>query len=84
MMLIAGIGVHNDKGQTIAWVERPDTSLIKFVLATKGKKRGYGESLAITDPNGNPIKFGVILDFPENGRLETPPDSPDPTRPTNE
>lgn len=60
MQLIAGIPRVNEEGKTVAWTERPDSGLIKFVLATRGKKRGYGESVAVTDADGEKLIINFI------------------------
>lgn len=48
MMLIQGIPIKGESGEILAWQERPDSGLIKFKLATQGRKRGYGENLDLT------------------------------------
>lgn len=44
MLLIRGIPVYSNTGERIGWKERPDAGLIKFKLATHGRKRGYTDS----------------------------------------
>lgn len=45
----------------------PEPSLIKFYLATKGKKRGYVERKELTGEDGQPIKqVFIVPDFEDD------------------
>jgi len=39
----------------IKWIERPDSMLIKYMLSTKGKHRGYIERQEVTGKDGNDL-----------------------------
>jgi|TARA_R110000796_G_scaffold50587_2_gene119470 hypothetical protein len=48
-------------------IEKGNTQLIKFYLATKGKKRGYIERQEITGADGMPTNFQIeIIDKTED------------------
>ncbi len=46
-------------GKMVGWIERPDASMVRFILSTQGRKEGFGENLDVTT-NGKDIN-GVDL-----------------------
>lgn len=43
-----------------------DDGMIKFLLSTRGKKRGYTTGVEVTGAEGTPLQVIVVL--PDNGR----------------
>ena len=55
-VLALGIPQKDENGNFTGWLERPDSNMIRYLLATLGKDEGLGESLDITS-NGQDIKL---------------------------
>jgi hypothetical protein len=48
-------------------IEEGDGQMIRFLLATKGKKRGYTERQEITGADGEPIRHLIVKRAGSNG-----------------
>lgn len=46
-------------GKLCGWLERPDASMVRFILSTLGRKEGFGENIDVTT-NGKDVN-GVDL-----------------------
>ena len=53
-ILALGIPDRDENGKFVGWVERPDPSIVKYILGSLGKKEGFGDSIDITT-NGKDI-----------------------------
>ncbi len=53
-ILAIGIPDRDENGKFVGWVERPDPSIVKYILGSLGKKEGFGDSIDITT-NGKDI-----------------------------
>jgi hypothetical protein len=60
---IKGVIVKGKKGNL--YKVPPSETLIKFVLSTKGKQRGYIERKEITGAEGEPLKVVQVLPDPD-------------------
>lgn len=49
---------HIENGKLVGWVERPDGSLLRYLLGSLGRKEGFGESVDVTSGGE---KIGVNL-----------------------
>jgi len=56
-----------DVAESEAWklVQAGDSGMIRFVLATKGRGRGYGASLEVSGPDKGPIAV-TLVDYRAN------------------
>ena len=53
-ILALGIPDRDENGKFVGGVERPDPSIVKYILGSLGKKEGFGDSIDITT-NGKDI-----------------------------
>nr|DAS08083.1 MAG TPA: Sf6 terminase small subunit gp1, octamer, DNA-binding, CAPS buffer.65A [Caudoviricetes sp.] len=50
------------EGKAIERVKEGDGSMIRFILATKGRKRGYGEKPVIDETAADDTELRIIID----------------------
>lgn len=53
-IMAMGIPERDENGKFIGWVERPDPSIVKYILGSLGRKEGFGDTLDITT-NGKDV-----------------------------
>lgn len=46
-MVALGIPERDPQGKMIGWVERPDSSMLRYLLGTLGRSEGFGESVEV-------------------------------------
>lgn len=64
---VSNIALDYVESKMFKQIEKGNTQLIKFYLATKGKKRGYIERQEITGADGMPTNFQIeIIDKTED------------------
>lgn len=42
-----GIPDKDPTGKMIGWIERPDSSMLRYLLGTLGRKEGFGENIEV-------------------------------------
>ena len=58
---LLAIGIPKDtKDMSKGWKEKPDASMLKYLISTLGRREGYGESLDITS-KGESIKPDPVV-----------------------
>tara|TARA_R100001460_G_scaffold78131_3_gene119097 strand:+ start:870 stop:1235 length:366 start_codon:yes stop_codon:yes gene_type:complete len=64
---VSNIALDYVESKMFKQIEKGNTQLIKFYLATKGKKRGYIERQEVTGADGMPTNFQIeIIDKTED------------------
>jgi hypothetical protein len=61
-ILALGIPEKDTSGKFVGWVERPDGSMIRYLLSTLGRKEGFGEGPQVDDDIPPNPKHGVSID----------------------
>ncbi len=65
-LLAKGIPIIQGE-KLVGWEERPDASMVRYLLSTLGRKEGFGENVDVTS-NGKDIQQVTIFELPDNGR----------------
>lgn len=48
-------------GRIVGWIERPDPSMLRYLMSTLGRKEGFGEAVDLTT-GGKPIDSGFRIE----------------------
>lgn len=56
------VNKYTGKEEQVGWIEKPDSNLIKFILSTIGRHRGYTQNIDVTT-QGDKINSGVNIPF---------------------
>lgn len=58
---VVALGIPDiQNGKMVGWVERPDSSMLRYFISTLGKREGFGESIDVTT-NGKDINCGNLF-----------------------
>ncbi len=61
-LLAKGIPITEDNGRLIGWEERPDPSMVRYLLSTLGRNEGFGENVDVTS-NGKTVSQGIQIEI---------------------
>lgn len=69
-ILALGVPEFNDEGKIVGWKERPDGSMIRYLLSTLGRYEGFGDESEIDADIPTDIKKGVDIDSWIKGQIK--------------
>lgn len=62
-LVALGIPILDKAGKVTGWVEKPDTSMIRYLLSTLGRDEGFGEKKEVElSGDSLPTKINIVLD----------------------
>lgn len=61
-ILARGIPKQDEEGKIIGWEERPDSSMVRYLMSTLGRNEGFGEKLDVTT-NGKDLQTGIQVEI---------------------
>lgn len=64
-----GVPERDGEGKFIGWKEKPDPSMLRYLMSTLGRNEGFGENIDITS-KGEQINQVTVFELPDNGRNE--------------
>lgn len=62
-LVALGIPIIDKTGKITGWKEKPDTSMIRYLLSTLGRDEGFGDKKEVElTGDGLPTKINIVLD----------------------
>lgn len=69
---VVSVGIPDiANGKIVGWIEKPDSSMLRYLIGCLGKNEGFGESLDITSGGEKVgLKFQLVASKDELARIE--------------